>query len=78
MLKTPEDEIEFAIARLELKPGDVLVARTKRPLVAESVARLRAYLERCLSGTKVLIIDSELELSVVTKADGKRLATIAK
>ena len=76
-LKLPEDEIEFQIARLEMRPGDALVARVTRIVPSEAMSRIRAYLERCLPGTKVLVIDSSLELSVITKAEAKRLSSTA-
>lgn len=75
-LRLPEDEIEFHIARLEMKPGDVLVARTVRVVPSEAASRLRAYMERALPGTKVLVIMPEIELSVVSKSEAKRLAQV--
>ncbi len=76
-LKLPEEEIEFEIARLEMKPGDILAARVTHIVPSEAVARIRAYLERALPGTKVLVIDATLDLSVVSKAEAKKLEGVA-
>lgn len=77
-LKLPDQDIEFQIARLELRPGDVLIARAAHIISTAAATRLRAYLERALPGTKVVVIDAELELSVATKSDAKRLQDGAK
>ncbi len=77
-LKLPEEDVEFQIARLELRPGDVLVARAMRPMTSEASQRIKAALERALPiGTKVLVIDAGLDLSVASKSDAKRLANSA-
>lgn len=72
-MKLPEEDLEFQIAKLELSPGDALVARVDRPIAEEAANRLRAALERMLPKTKVLIIPPGIELSVVGKADAKKL-----
>lgn len=74
LLKMPEEELSFEIARLEMKPGDVLVVRPQRPVPAEAAMRIQSYVARALPNTKILVIDPGMELSVVTKAEGKRLA----
>lgn len=70
-----EDHLKFEIAKLDLRPGDVLVARALAHLPSEAAGRIRAYIARELPGTKVLVIDAGLELSVVSKSEGKRLAS---
>lgn len=74
VLRLPEEDLKFEIARLELKPGDVLAVRPQRPLHSEAAARVRAVVQREVPGIKVLVIDPGTELSVVSKADAKRLA----
>jgi hypothetical protein len=77
-LKLPEEDVEFQIAKLDMRQGDVLVARAMRIIPSEAAARIRAYLERAMPGTKVVVIDGSLELSVVSKADAKKLEGTAK
>lgn len=77
-LKLPEEEIEFEIAKLELRPGDVLVARLTRIVPSEALARLRAFLARELPDTKVLVIDAQVDLSIVSKAEAKKLESVMR
>lgn len=78
ILKLPEEDVEFQIAKLDMRQGDVLVARATRIIPSEAAARIRVYLERSLPGTKVVVIDGGLELSVVSKTDAKKLEGAAK
>lgn len=71
-LALPEEELQFEIARLEMRPGDTLVARPTRPLASEAVSRLHAYLSRALPETRVVVVDAAVELSVVSKTMAKR------
>ncbi len=59
----------FDIAKLRLESGDVLVVRMK-PVPMDVIERVRESLHPVLPpGTKVLIIDHETELSVLTRAE---------
>lgn len=73
MMKSPEDEFEFKIARLSLGLGDALVAQSDRPIATEAASRLRAAIERVLPKTKVLIIPHDVTLTVASKAEVKKL-----
>lgn len=68
-----DDEFEFKIAKLDMAASDILVVRVKRPIAAVAAAELRARMERHL-GRKVLILDPDMELSVIAKKDAKKLA----
>lgn len=75
VINIPDQEhLQFEVAKLELRPGDVLVARAPRALHSVEAARLRSYLERGVPNTRILVVDCGLELTVVSKAEGKRLA----
>jgi hypothetical protein len=60
---------EFDIAKLRLQAGDVLVVRMK-PIPHDIAERVRESLTPVLPpGIKVLIIDHDTELSVLTQAE---------
>jgi hypothetical protein len=67
------DDVEFQIAKLQLAEEDFLVVRTAKPIPSTFAAELRARLERQV-GRKVLVLDPGTELTVVAKAEMKRLA----
>ena len=66
-------ELEYRIGKLELRPGDVVVVKVdRRHLTPEVAQRLHAAVRTALSDderNKVLILDAEVELSVLTKAE---------
>lgn len=72
-MNLPEENVEFEIAKLELAPGDAIVARVDRPITSDAAARLQASLERAIPRTKVIVIPPGIELTVVSKADAKKL-----
>lgn len=72
-MKLPEEDLEFQVAKLVLGPGDALVARVDRPITADAAARLQVAIERALPKTRVLVIPPGIDLTVVSKADAKKL-----
>lgn len=67
--------LRFEISRLDVKPGDFLVARFRKPLSATQVAHMRAAMEGVLPGIKVLVFEGEVDLSVLThQADRSPIA----
>ncbi len=62
-------EIEFRIARLELRPGDILVVKSRQRLSKIQVDRLADYLKPILEGRRCLVLDSGLDLAVLTAAE---------
>lgn len=75
LLSVPEDDLKFEVARLELKPGDVLAARVDRIVTSEAGERLRAYIQRQLpEGCRVVVLGPEISLSVVARAELERAA----
>lgn len=62
--------LQFKIEKLELKKGDVLVAKFGMRLSPEARQQVAAQLRTATPvGTKVLIIDPGIDLSVMTAAD---------
>lgn len=60
----------FEIAKLRLQAEDVLVIRTDRPTGLETADRIRKHLGPLLpAGVKVMIINPDIELSVLTKSE---------
>jgi hypothetical protein len=71
-LTLPEEDLPFQIAKLEMKPGDVLVLRPTRPIVSEAASRLHAYVSRAFPDRKILVIGSDVDLSVVSARKATR------
>jgi hypothetical protein len=60
--------LEYAIGKLRLALGDVLVLKMATNLTPEHVARCRADLTRILGeDAKVLVLDGKTELSILTR-----------
>lgn len=70
---TPLKFSELAIARLEVKPGDILVLKTPLTLSRLQEERARRQIEDFLQlkarGVKALILHSGLDLSVIEAKD---------
>lgn len=64
------DDLELRIARLRLEPGDVLVLKATERLPHET-ARCLGDQARQIVGAdvRVMVLDSQLDLSVLTKAE---------
>lgn len=63
------DELEFRIARLELRPGDILVAKAKIRLSVEQAERLRTILEPFVGERKVMVLDDSVDIAVLTREE---------
>lgn len=63
------DDIEFKIARLDLRPGDILVFKCKERLPSEAVARMRYDVGKYLGGHRALVLDGGLDIAVLTAAE---------
>lgn len=67
--------IEFQIAKLGLAPGDILVVRSLRPVPPESARHMREYISGIApEGVEVVVIDSSIELSVLSGDELRKLA----
>lgn len=61
------DGKEFEIARLNLKPGDVLIAKYRGALSRDVAARIRDQMKDAFpEGVRVFVIDQNLDLSVLS------------
>jgi hypothetical protein len=62
-----EVDLDFAVKRLRLEPGDIVVVRSARPPSAVQVDRLRAFLSNAIEGlgVKVVVLDPGMSLSVL-------------
>lgn len=63
------DDLTYRIAKLEAKPGDVLVFTTKKPITMEAATRIRADITRLIPHLRVLICDGGAEVSLLTAAE---------
>lgn len=62
--------VELAdVKRLDVKPGDVIVIRSRRPISCEMAKRLRQDIERYLPQQKVLIVDQGFIVDAVLGAE---------
>jgi hypothetical protein len=75
------EPVRVEIARLRLEPGDVLVVRVQNLPIDPGpvVERFGNTLKQCCpEGVKVLIIDGNIDLSILTKSEiERRLITAA-
>ncbi|MDB5358851.1 MAG: hypothetical protein JWO51_148 [Rhodospirillales bacterium] len=63
-------DLQIQIARLELKPGDVLVISPTRQFTAEQAARCRNHVGTILnSSNRVMILDPGMDLTVLTREE---------
>jgi hypothetical protein len=62
------------IRRLRLEPGDVLIARVKGTVSADTLRRVHDYVSLHTGCAKVLAIDECIDLSVLSAADASKLA----
>lgn len=62
-------DLEFQIAKLQLAPGDILVAKFGQGLTFEAAQAVREQFCGAVPGHRVLIIDCDLDLSVLTRAE---------
>ncbi len=56
------DVVEFAVARLDLRPGDRLVVRVKGHVSEQAEANIKAEIERFAPGVPVLVVDDGVDL----------------
>lgn len=67
------DAAKFDIAKLELKPGDILVLRINAPRLDVTKQRLdnlrAAAIEKLPEGVSALVIGPEVELSKITREE---------
>jgi hypothetical protein len=69
-------KIKFEIAKLDLKPGDILAVRlTRKNVLPGDAARIQRMLSEFVGADcKVLVMDNEMELTVVKGATPAPLA----
>lgn len=60
-------EIErFEIAKLELRPGDLLVAKINMRVTSEVIDQIRESIARCVpDGVKFVVLDETIDFSVI-------------
>lgn len=64
------DDLEFRIARLDLRPGDVLVVKVNGPAISgETATAVRRMVNVTIPDHKVLVLDERLDLAVLTQAE---------
>lgn len=62
-------DIDYRIAKLETKPGDILVFTTPRMLSAEMADHLRKYVARVLPDIQVLVVGGGADVSLLTREE---------
>jgi hypothetical protein len=67
--------LEFRISKLEIKPGDFLVVRSRQRMSQQTADRLRESLKGVMpTDVKCLVFDGEIDLSVLTPPEQIALA----
>lgn len=62
-----EDIPGYAIARLQLQPGDILVLKYKRPLSVSTARKILEVIEPIVEPNKVMLVDCNTDLSVIVQ-----------
>ncbi len=66
----PNDDLDLRIARLELKPGDILAVKFERSMSLAHIERVRDLLRSCLDRAgltnQCLVLDENATLSVIS------------
>ena len=60
---------EFKIARLDLRPGDILVVKSPDILSHEQVQFISRLLKEECPNHRVMVLSSGMDLAVLTKAE---------
>jgi hypothetical protein len=69
------DDLEYRITKLQLRPGDFLVLKSRQPLTDEHVRLLRRAFEEIVGRDhRVIVIDDDLDLSILTKEEADKCA----
>lgn len=58
--------LTYEVQRLRLEPGDVLVVKSKRRITSEMTQRLKEHLAMIVPNNKVLVLDDDLSVEVLT------------
>jgi hypothetical protein len=62
-------DLEFKVGRLDLKPGDLLVAKFKERLPQTAIGRIRESFNAVIPGVKVLVLENGADLAILTAAE---------
>jgi hypothetical protein len=63
------DDIEFKIARLDLRPGDILVVKCETKVTPEMARRMQEVITQVARGNRALILEKGTDLSILTAAE---------
>ncbi|SHJ71170.1 hypothetical protein SAMN05444159_1290 [Bradyrhizobium lablabi] len=63
------DDIKFKIARLDLRPGDILVLKLKDRIPRDAVDSFRKTLRAVTGGHKCLVLENGADLAILTAAE---------
>lgn len=67
---TASDHLEYTLRRLKMEPNDVLVVRCTKSISNEASRRLHKAARNILGeNAKVLVVDPELDISILTAAE---------
>lgn len=58
--------LRFEVARIDLRPGDVLVVKAKHPITGEQARWIRDNVRAMAGDYRVLVLDGDLDLAVMT------------
>lgn len=63
------DDIEFKIARLDLRPGDILVVKFPHLLSMAQARSMQAIIQRVAPDHRSLILERGMDLAILTAAE---------
>lgn len=63
------DDIEFKIARLDLRPGDILVLKLRDQVPTWEMDRFRKIMQEITGDHKCLVLENGVDLAILTAAE---------
>lgn len=68
-VKIVTGDLEFKIARLDLRPGDIVVLKSPKAISKQQADGMRQIIPEALGGHKALILDNGMDIAVLTAAE---------
>lgn len=65
-MSDPENDLQYRIASLSVRPGDLVIVKSNRILSMEQMGRMMAAMAAVLpAGQKFIVLDASIDISVL-------------
>jgi hypothetical protein len=69
--KIPDDKLLFAVGRIRLEPGDILVVKTKLLLDKDQIAYISEQVRNFVPDNRVMVLTADLDLAVLSAQEAR-------